>query len=223
MASGFHCKACTHTWKRNSDLTQHYLKTQNPDCRKEAEAVIAKLRINHSSPCRSLLQHCPHCQSLPKPDATADQSTGLGEKPELEFEEAPPRSFVGDFFGQNYTAEDFPGFEDEWENEEKGEDEDDGDGEIVATEPQWEPERQQQTCQNSSNMAIDPPTNASKATNSLLHHLPSHRDSIHIQKFGGRAGARLPRSQLHHSGTSYDGFQRYQSSIVDSVMIMYTV
>ncbi|KAJ3928901.1 MAG: hypothetical protein NXY57DRAFT_1050289 [Lentinula lateritia] len=203
MASGFHCKACTHTWKCNSDLTQHYLKTRNPNCQKEAEAVIAKLCINGSSPRRSLLQRRPHRQSLLKPDATADQSTGLGEKPELEFEEAPPMSF-------NYTAEDFPGFEDEWE------DEDDGDEEIVATEPQWEPERQQQTCQNSGNMAIDPPTNASKATNSLLHHLPSHRDGIRIQKFGGRAGAPLPRSQLHHSGTSYDGFQRYQSSIVDS-------
>ncbi|KAJ4497640.1 hypothetical protein C8R41DRAFT_917363 [Lentinula lateritia] len=210
MASGFHCKACTHTWKRNSDLTQHYLKTQNPNCRKEAEAVIAKLRINGSSPRRDLLQRRPRRQSLPKPDATADQSTGLGEKPELEFEEAPTMSFLGDFFGQNYTAEDFPGFENEWE------DEDDGDEEIVATEPQWEPERQWQTCQNSGNMAIDPPTNTSKATNSLLHHLPSHRDGIHIQKFGGRAGAPLPRSQLHHSGTSYNGFQQYQSSIADS-------
>ncbi|KAH7873925.1 uncharacterized protein C8R40DRAFT_1171844 [Lentinula edodes] len=224
MASGYSCNACKHTWRRDSDLTQHYLKTPNPRCRKEADALIAKLCINRSSPRRSLLRRRLPRHLSPMPATVDDDSARLIEQPVYKPDQVPPMRFVGDFFGQDYTTEDFPGLEDVEDNsdDDEGNDDDesnDDEGEVVTTELQWEPERQVQTCQSHDDMVIDPPiTNAPHTSNPLLRSLPSHRDGIHIQRFGGQAGAPLPTSQPHYlsSQKSDPGFQQYQSSIVDS-------
>lgn len=219
MASGYSCKACKRTWRRDSDLTQHYLETTNPRCRKEADALIAKLHINHSSPRRSLLRcRLPRYLS-PMPATVVDGPSTLMEQPVYEPDQVPPMHFVGDFFGQDYTTEDFPGLEDVEDNSDSDEGNDDDESEAATTEPQWEPKRQVQTCQSHDDMVIDPPiTNTPHTSNPLLHSLPSHRDGIHIQTFGGQAGAPLPTSQPHYSSSqkSDHGFWLYQSSIVDS-------
>ncbi|KAJ4469148.1 hypothetical protein C8R41DRAFT_871014 [Lentinula lateritia] len=153
------------------------------------------------------------------PATVVDGPSTLMEQPVYEPDQVPPMHFVGDFFGQDYTTEDFPGLEDVEDNSDSDEGNDDDESEAATTEPQWEPKRQVQTCQSHDDMVIDPPiTNTPHTSNPLLHSLPSHRDGIHIQTFGGQAGAPLPTSQPHYSSSqkSDHGFRLYQSSIVDS-------
>ncbi|KAJ3963659.1 hypothetical protein EV361DRAFT_985417 [Lentinula raphanica] len=46
--------------------------------------------------------------------------------------------------------------------------------------------------------------------------LPAHRNDIHVQVFGGRAGAPLPGLQPHATRDSSDGYGWYQSRIPGS-------
>lgn len=213
-SAGYSCRACQRTWKRNSDLTQHYMKTTNTVCRKEADTFIAKLRTSHSAPRRSLLQR----RRLPFYPSVNDKSAGPKDnsKAEHDDESESATPFVGDFFGQDYASEDFPGLADE--------DDDDDDEEeeaVIIAESPWEPERPQRTCFSDTDTVDDSPTNIPQPANLLLHQLPSHRNDIYVQRFGGQAGAPLPTLQPSHFRNSRDGFEQYQASIADSDINMW--
>ncbi|THU75786.1 hypothetical protein K435DRAFT_814023, partial [Dendrothele bispora CBS 962.96] len=143
----------------------------------------------------------------------------------------PTRVFDGDFFGQDYQSEDFPGFGDrngpitihpvdgdsEGEKNEQSEDEEDDTG-VAALEKTWEPPRALAAAPEptAQDMEIDEDY-ISARNNSLLGSLPAHREGIYVEKFGGQAGA--PISEYNPPAVlqgSDNGFSYYQSQIQGS-------
>ncbi|KAJ3748273.1 hypothetical protein EV360DRAFT_97749 [Lentinula raphanica] len=183
------CQGCHGSWRCPSDLTQHQLKTRNSRCLKAATHHRAN-RSSRQTATTSL------STSTPNPPQTAGSSSSSGNTSQT--------TFAGDFFGQDYIAEDFPGF---GNGDEKEEDEDEDEEESLN--PGWEPDRPPRS---TTADFIDPPT--SQHPERLLRHLPAERNGIHVQKFGGLAGAMLPNDhQTGVSTASRSGFAKYQAGI----------
>ncbi|KAJ3925403.1 MAG: hypothetical protein NXY57DRAFT_1051695 [Lentinula lateritia] len=108
-------------------------------------------------------------------------------------EDDPIHLFQGDFFGNNYSNEDFPGFDDDdCEDDENGNEETEADLDPEL-EPTWEPARepasvlQEYDEQNTSiKTGVDDENEdvSMQDGKSLLRHLPAHREEIHIEQFG---------------------------------------
>jgi hypothetical protein len=160
---------------------------------------------------------------MPRKNPRASRPTRTVAADEDLSEEAP-QEFQGDFFGREYTEEDFPGFD-------KGpavpvgklagdEDEDeDEDEESLAPELEtaWEPMREFASVPEPSDMDVDidePENRPPPKINPLLRNLPSHRDDIHVENFGGKAGAIIDiGTSMPVSYDSKDGFLFYESQI----------
>ncbi|KAJ3716762.1 hypothetical protein DFJ43DRAFT_1043218 [Lentinula guzmanii] len=124
-----------------------------------------------------------------------------------------PEPFGGDFFGQDYTAADFPGFDNPAAaGSDSDSDMDDDSNSAIQVEQHWEPERPVQP----SYMDVDIMENPIFRPRNPLLRLPAHRDGIYVQTFGGRAGAPLPSVQHHTARDSRDGYGWYKSHIPSS-------
>ncbi|KAJ3898941.1 hypothetical protein F5879DRAFT_1063908 [Lentinula edodes] len=128
-------------------------------------------------------------------------------------------TFNGDFFG-TYSAEDFPGFEDDIIDGEGDDAEDSAQADDpAALEHTWEPARELQTV--GADMEVNDFEDLAQSTSrfhssagSSLQQLPAHRDGIHVQTFGALAGAPLMNTKLptHKLSSAYE---HYQSKIPD--------
>ncbi|KAF8824578.1 hypothetical protein HHX47_DHR8000471 [Lentinula edodes] len=127
--------------------------------------------------------------------------------------------FRDNFFGNDYTADDFPGLDDDEEDvagdvnrEDENEDEDVFDDTLMDLEQTWE-ERERvvilEEREEYNTMDID-----ESARKSSLRSLPAHRDDIHVDVYGGQTGAPLPDSNPTHTfHNSSHGFLHCQSQI----------
>jgi len=202
------CTGCNKTWIRGSDLSQHHLKTSEPACLEAAHLrqyrkATRRFRNGPRSVPPSFLQRR---HSSPASESPSTSTIGNA---------TPPEAFAGDFFGNVYTADDFPGFEShnkqgpgEDKDDERRRDEDEDEDGVVMLEQFWEPVRTgtRVTSHDMEAESNDSTTPPSPQTNTLQH-LPSHREDIFITRFGGQAGAPVSL------GRSQDGFQHYQSKI----------
>lgn len=201
----YSCPSCGRHFGRESDRTQHYIKTTDPGCSRVAAEIVARLRQSRFGPRRNRPLQRRHslCSPPPSPQSHVSEPS--------ELEDSEPQTFSGDFFGEDYTSGDFPGFgddDDETETETKTDDD-----EAQAMELNWEPERVPNMVEHHDMDISKAATHPGKPKdNVLLQHLPAHRSGIHVQKFGGQAGVPLP----HSHPRSPHGFHRYQSSIPGS-------
>ncbi|KAF9068159.1 hypothetical protein BDP27DRAFT_1422196 [Rhodocollybia butyracea] len=161
------CNGCGRSFKRNSDQTQHLIKTKDPRCRKATEEPVAQLRRNGSGPRIGLSSYARHKARSNPPSA---QPTTPSPSPlPRESKEDSPQPFVGDFFGMDYTAADFPGFDEErLSDDESSSNDSDNEGEDLV-ELQWEPDRQAQKAAEHIDMDTDAVAQSSfKRDNPLL-------------------------------------------------------
>ncbi|KAJ3723812.1 hypothetical protein C8R42DRAFT_719715 [Lentinula raphanica] len=205
---GYTCKGCHGSWKRNGDLTQHHIKTTDPRCRQAANDVIAQLRRSQSGPRHPLPFHLRRISNHNHPPTSppAQQQSSAAET-------STSKSFTGDFFGNDYTSEDFPGFNDSTSEGHSDSESDSNENDTTQMEQHWEPPRPVRR----SDMDVDIEENPDlEPRNPLLQGLPTHRKDIHVQAFGGRAGAPLPGLQHRATRDSGDGYGWYQSHIPGS-------
>lgn len=208
------CKGCNGSWKRASDLVQHHIKTTDQNCRKAANDVITQLRRSRFGPRRSPPSSRQHHKHQIHPVS-------------IEVDEAP-QTFAGDFFGDDYSSADFPGFEPNSDalhkagrEESESDEEEDPEDPDIGIESHWEPERQSVHMDVDSEHQPEEPISLDTHNpnlNPLLHHLPAHRDDIHVVSFGGHAGAPIPQAdgQPQTLQASRTGFAQYQSHIPNS-------
>lgn len=200
------CQGCKKSFKLTGHLIQHLELTQIPRCLAAHEALKYTIRHSQFMPRRNP-------QSLTRrPPSTL----GLLDKPAQESQD-PLQEFSGDFFGHDYTGEDFPGFDgSDGGSENRDDDEEDSDEMAPELEKIWEPERQPVSIpEPDDDMDVDNSEDSSPPNiNPLLRNLPSHRDSIHIEVFGGLAGAAVETdTSTPVFYDSEDGFQLYESQI----------
>ena len=98
-APSLECPACNRKFPRLSDILQHFTKTSVKACQ------VARVRYK-----QELRQHGPRRNIPIRPGPLVHPSPAPDPPPA----EAP--QFPGDFYGQ-YSADDFPGFDDDDENE----------------------------------------------------------------------------------------------------------
>ncbi|KAK7451302.1 hypothetical protein VKT23_012643 [Stygiomarasmius scandens] len=209
MSSSHTCTGCNKFFTRPSDRTQHHIKTKDPKCQKAAQEEIARLRTSRLAPRRL------------RPCQTQRASRPRSASPTIE-----QRRFEGDFFGQDYTEHDFPGFdngifqpdggdtgEDRIDEDNGEDDEDHADTPAPELEEHWEPERSPGIPPDDMDIDSDTPA-PPPPNNPLLRHLPAHREGIHAVNFGGQAGAPLPGSTPLYDSTN--GFLHYKSMISES-------
>ncbi|KAJ3805883.1 hypothetical protein F5876DRAFT_81287 [Lentinula aff. lateritia] len=200
--------------QEDSSLLLEYYKKQcgnlqaetDPRCIKAATQEAAHL--HGSRPPRRIpaFQLCRHHYTMLRQSSTQSDATGNF-------------TFNGDFFG-TYSAEDFPGFEDDIIDGEGDDAEDSAQADDpAALEHTWEPARELQTV--GADMEVDDFENLAQSTSrfhssagSLLQQLPAHWDGIHVQTFGALAGAPLMNMKLptHELSSAYE---HYQSKIPD--------
>ncbi|THU79268.1 hypothetical protein K435DRAFT_875663 [Dendrothele bispora CBS 962.96] len=167
----FVCKACQRSFKRKGDRSQHYFMSSSPGCRKiGAEVQAARIRPTRFASRQLRPFQRQNSKTLPSP---SDTKSDGGD---------PPCTFEGDFYGQDYTAADFPGFDnvpESSDDEEEGEQEEQEEAELEQT---WEPERSTAAAVPlEDNMEVDeplppgPPPPQAPFT-PLLRHLPAHRE-----------------------------------------------
>ncbi|THU98815.1 hypothetical protein K435DRAFT_795398 [Dendrothele bispora CBS 962.96] len=205
VSSGYLCNGCSSVFGRQSDLNQHHLRTSSRACQEAAQDAIARIRASRL-PQRPKGQSSKGRQRKKHNTQSRSRSPLSSEEPE---EVHPP--FMGDFFGADYTPEDFPGFEGsgvDLEVEEEPSDE-------AALEDTWEPPRHPVQTPNDV-MDTDIPPPPTRHENPLLRCLPADRDGINIETFGGRAGEAISGStpQVFHNPKL--GFEAYQSGIAGS-------
>ncbi|KAJ3915181.1 hypothetical protein F5877DRAFT_92392 [Lentinula edodes] len=199
--NSYTCSGCGQNYNRSSDLIQHLEKTHRPACQKAHEA--SKQAIHHNE------------------DNKEDEEDKENE------EEDPIHPFQGDFFGNDYSNEEFPGFDDDdCRDDENGNEETEADLDPEL-EPTWEPVRepasvlQENDEQNTSiETGVDDEDEdvSMQDVKSLLHHLPAHREEIHHEQFGGQAGAIVveqgeEQQTLPIFHDSKDGFLHYETHI----------
>ncbi|KAL0563684.1 hypothetical protein V5O48_018380, partial [Marasmius crinis-equi] len=222
MSDSYVCSGCQKKYKHSGDYIQHLEHTQKPACKAAHDALKQTIRHSHFMPrCDPPSAHFTSPQSRSSRDPTDVHSNNLDD---------PGVQFEGDFFGNDYSAEDFPGFErederwnDDGENcrDEAGHDREaveDG-GMALEMEPTFERPREQVTVpakdsENPNAMQVDDGDPPPSPKNPLLCDLPAHRESIHVVEFGGQAGE--PVESPNSSSTFYDstdGFQHYESRI----------
>lgn len=209
------CNGCGRSFKRDSDRTQHLIKTKDSRCQKAAEELVAQLRRSRFGPRIGLSSYTRH--KVQSNSRSAQPTTpSLSPLPQ-ESREDSPTPFVGDFFGMDYTSADFPGFDEERLSDDESLSDDSNDEGEDLVESQWEPDRQAQKAAEHIDMDTDAVAPSSfRQDNPLLRHLPAHRQGIHVQTFGGRAGAPMPESQPQTFHRAEDGFGLYQSLISGS-------
>ncbi|THV03159.1 hypothetical protein K435DRAFT_817339 [Dendrothele bispora CBS 962.96] len=195
----FRCSACNRSWNRSSDLSQHYTRTTNPECKRAGEIAVQALRHSSSAPRRDV------------PSFWLETQNGNANP------NANPHLFQGDFFGQDYSTADFPGFEGDGNQivDEEDDHERNSGHEAPELEQTWEPPRAPASIPNE----IDADENSVPASpqSTLLHSLPGNRQEVHVDHFGGRAGAPLSDSSLVRlMHDSADGFRRYQANLSGS-------
>ncbi|THU82700.1 hypothetical protein K435DRAFT_444376 [Dendrothele bispora CBS 962.96] len=214
--SGYSCNGCSAVFTRQSDLNQHHLKTPVKACQDAANATIARIR-------KSRL----HKRQLPKgskkstPPISRSRSRSPPVVGDTEEAEDTPQLFSGDFFGDNYNTEDFPGFESsqgnldaEKEAEELRNGAEEEQTNEAALEDTWEPPRHPiQSPAETMDIDVPPPAHNE---NPLLYNLPAHRNGIHITKFEGRAGEAVSGSTPQTFHSPKHGFEAYQSKIPGS-------
>ncbi|KAJ3850587.1 hypothetical protein EV368DRAFT_75035 [Lentinula lateritia] len=215
--NSYTCSGCGQNYNRSSNLIQHLEKTYQPACQEAYEA--SKQAIHHSrfmSPVDPLIYH--HSQF-----SSSSIQAHLASQDE---EDDPIYPFQGDFFGNDYSNEDFPGFDDDdCEDDENGNEETEADLDPEL-EPTWEPVREpasvlqeydEQTTSIETGVDDENEDVPMQDGKSLLRHLPAHREEIHIERFGDQAGAIVVEYDQEHSlpifHDSKDGFLHYEAHI----------
>ncbi|KAJ8090904.1 hypothetical protein PM082_024827 [Marasmius tenuissimus] len=201
---------------------QHLTKTTKPKCLAARESMYHLIRQSRFMSRRNPPQR--RFTRTPKP------ATSTGANILVADEQETSQTFQGDFFGSDYLAEDFPGFDgDIGQNErdealnagERGEDSDDEDydnnGKGSLT-PELEttfeqPREPLQVPNDGAEDHIEP----LPSKTSSFHSLPAHQEGIHAKLFGGKAGVPVEVTSNTLTTTffynSEDGFQHYKSSI----------
>ncbi|KAJ3870603.1 hypothetical protein F5051DRAFT_447434 [Lentinula edodes] len=208
--STYKCSGCSHQFSRASYFIQHLEKTSKPQCMAAHEDL--KKTIHRS---RFMPQKTPptyHSPELSKISPSAPLVPPLDTEHDLYV--TTPQS-VSDFYGHDYSNEDFPGFNEDYNGMGGDIDNDSEDEEQLPPELEdaWELPRVPASSAE-HNVDVDAiPTLLTER--SLLRDLPSHRDGIHVESFGGQAGApvkgRNSRNPVLYS--SRDGFLQYRSHI----------
>lgn len=101
------CEGCTKTFQRVGDLRQHLRKTTNPNCAAARAAFFEGLR----EPVRHNVCNPDAADSF-DPDGNPGPSGSALDEDAIE-EDPPPVPFEGDFYGDDYGAQDFPGFDED--------------------------------------------------------------------------------------------------------------
>ncbi|KAI0370148.1 hypothetical protein BV20DRAFT_944964 [Pilatotrama ljubarskyi] len=116
----FRCSGCKNPFARRGDYIQHLRKSTRQDCIVAARTVLETLQlpIRHDPP-TSHRQHPansssrkPSSAALDTSDSPSGSSAGASSHETCPGVEPPPQIFEGDFFGADYTDEDFPMGED---------------------------------------------------------------------------------------------------------------
>ncbi|EIW51487.1 uncharacterized protein TRAVEDRAFT_41080 [Trametes versicolor FP-101664 SS1] len=202
------CSGCSKTFERERDLGQHLTKT----------------KAKSSS---------PPANGAPGPSHTV---------PNESEDEPPPVPFEGDFYGDDYNAQDFPGFGDDDANEDSEEEDDADEEEAVGLDAlagedihleQPDPVDHAQpplpervspvpSAVDPDVIMGDPPHNEGGRDAEDHHRAPApggveaaahdrlRSKSVHVDHFGGQAGAPLP-SQT--SPASASGYRAYGSNV----------
>ncbi|KAF9061054.1 hypothetical protein BDP27DRAFT_1369990 [Rhodocollybia butyracea] len=207
------CNGCGKPFKRTWHLIQHLKLTQKPKCRDAHEALKKTIR---------------HSQFMPRKNPSVSRRTRTAaasqeNKLDNDLNKEELQQFQGDFFGQDYSPDDFPGFDKGpavpvgKPNVDSDEDSDEDGCSSLAPELEqtWEPRREPALIPESDDMAVDESEDlAPPKVNPLLRNLPLHRDDIYVEVFGGRAGAIIDTGTfMPVSYDSEDGYQLYESQI----------
>ena len=96
------CPGCANLFSARRGLFSHLRQTTNPNCKQALQDLQAELRH----------------QPLNHVDEPADMEDETAEGDTVQ-----PQVFAGDFFGDNYSSDDFPGWDDREESDYAGEDE----------------------------------------------------------------------------------------------------
>ncbi|KAJ3754434.1 hypothetical protein EV360DRAFT_86837 [Lentinula raphanica] len=218
-----------------SDYIQHLEKSKKPSCKVAYNELKQRIQQSHFLPHDNPPLH-PHSSDTPQSHSHVPTASNEVQPPSG----SSGSQFVGDFFAEDYTSDDFPGFEDveqdmgnvkrfddeadeEDEEDDDNDDDDEGDelqaGQIPPElEGTWEPHREPVFLPNEADLAIVDDLSG-PVIDPLLRRMPAHREDIHVQLFGGQAGApieddnpntNIPSSKFYDSN---DGFQHYESCL----------
>ncbi|KAK7461710.1 hypothetical protein VKT23_008136 [Stygiomarasmius scandens] len=206
--TGYPCEGCNIVFNRQCDLNQHHLGTGKRACQDAANTAIARIRASRFKPKkRRPRKSSPRTSRPPSPTAPVGDTNNAAED--------APQAFVGDFFGNDYDAEDFPGFDNSAvhsETEDPANEDPANDDELEQT---WEPPHHPVQAAPDP-MDIDEPLPPTRTVNPLLPHLPAHRDGIHVVTFGGHAGEAVSDSASQSFHNPKWGFEAYGSKITGS-------
>lgn len=168
------CKACGRSWNRESNLTQHFIKIKSPRCLQAKEERLTQLQA-------SRYRSRPHPTARRFPSLRIDAAASTPTLQSVADRGDPAEPFAGDFFSEDYTAADFPGFEGHGDgsNHEGSDSEDDGDETshgLAELEPHREPEHQPPSSAPppSNIMSVDDADLPLPRNNPLLQKLLAH-------------------------------------------------
>ncbi|KAJ8092679.1 hypothetical protein PM082_007008 [Marasmius tenuissimus] len=196
-------------FQRTCDIVQHLEKTKKPQCKAACNAMKDLIRRSRFMPRRDMPR-----RRVPSPQPSPQPSASIHPRPTHDTDEPESQGeFQGDFFGDDYAANDFPGLDGEADSDSENEDEpESNDAVAVEMEPVYE--RPREPVQVAEEHAEVSEANMDTPRPSRLCDLPAHRDGVYVQTFGHRAGATVENAATAlRPYSSGNGFEHYESKI----------
>lgn len=212
-SDSFFCDGCSRYFNRIADLRQHWGRTQKSRCHSAQQWYHDQLRRGATYAPRRAVSGSRHPSPSFHRQPSSPASDGLGNPWEEAQNEDDVPAFAGDFFGQDYDEQDFPGLDsdqpltddDPPPTVEPDESNSDNDDDNVTLEPQWEPPRRTHNphhhdAQSSDQVENDPDNDPDRMDEDRRSPFGlSSQTEVHIEHFPGLAGAPVDNSESSES------------------------